>query len=210
MSKEKKKTSSSLSNAKTEVRGAPAKAAKEEPDIGSVEKIRDIIFGNQMRDYDTRFSRLEERLIGEVKDLREETGKRLDSIEQFIKKEIESLSERLDAEQKQRAEKDEALSKDLKENLRSISKTIERLDEKQIKDTRDLRQQLLDQSKNLSNQILDKHKESSIALDQNVQELRADKVNRSALSELLMEMAVRVSDELAEKLNVSMDELKNE
>ena len=72
MSKEKKKASSSLSHAKTEVRSGPAKAAKEEPDIGSVDKIRDIIFGNQMRDYDTRFSRLEERLIGEVKDLREE------------------------------------------------------------------------------------------------------------------------------------------
>lgn len=210
MSKEKKKTSSSLSNAKTVERSSYAKAAKEEPDIGSVDKIRDIIFGNQMRDYEKRFSRLEERLMGEIKDLRVETGKRLDSIEQFIKKEIESLSERLDAEQKQRAEKDEALSKDLKENIGSVSKTIERLDEKQIKDSRDLRQQLLDQSKNLSNQILDKHKESSHALDQNVQELREDKVDRSALSELLMEMAVRMSDELAEKLNVSMDELKNE
>ena len=32
------------------------------PDTGNVDKIRDILFGSQMRDYDRRFSTLEERL----------------------------------------------------------------------------------------------------------------------------------------------------
>ena len=33
---------------------------------GSVDKIRDILFGAQMRDYDRRFTRLEERLLKEA------------------------------------------------------------------------------------------------------------------------------------------------
>ncbi len=32
---------------------------------GNVDKIRDILFGSQMRDYETRFARLEESLLRE-------------------------------------------------------------------------------------------------------------------------------------------------
>ena len=32
------------------------------PDVVGVDKIRDLLFGNQMQDYDRRFSKLEERL----------------------------------------------------------------------------------------------------------------------------------------------------
>ena len=35
---------------------------------GNVDKIRDILFGSQMRDYDSRFSRFEERLLKETID----------------------------------------------------------------------------------------------------------------------------------------------
>ena len=38
----------------------------------SVDKIRDILFGSQMRDYDKRFTRLEERLSQDAITLREE------------------------------------------------------------------------------------------------------------------------------------------
>ena len=40
---------------------------------GNVEKIRDILFGAQMRDYEKRFIRLEERMFKEMKDLRDDT-----------------------------------------------------------------------------------------------------------------------------------------
>ena len=39
---------------------------------GNVDKIRDILFGSQMRDYDKKFARIEERLLKETADLREE------------------------------------------------------------------------------------------------------------------------------------------
>jgi len=35
---------------------------------GNVDKIRDILFGSQMRDYESRFARLEETLIKETLD----------------------------------------------------------------------------------------------------------------------------------------------
>ncbi len=38
---------------------------------GNVDRIRDILFGSQMRDYETRFSRLEETVARETTEIRE-------------------------------------------------------------------------------------------------------------------------------------------
>src|SRR6188508_56549 len=44
---------------------------------GKVDRIRDILFGSQMRDYDSRFQRLEERLTRDAADTRADIQKRL-------------------------------------------------------------------------------------------------------------------------------------
>src|SRR3979409_1479285 len=76
---------------------------------GNIDKIREILFGIQMRDYEKRFARLEERLLKESGDLREEAKKRFDSLELYIKHEMEALTERLTAEQHARTESLEQL-----------------------------------------------------------------------------------------------------
>lgn len=186
------------------------KNAAEASETASVDKIRDILIGNQMRDHERKFGVLEERLLKEMADLRDETSKRIDSIETYIRKEVESLSDRLKAEQDIRSESDQKTSKELHETAKTLSENIEKLDEKQGKDGRDLRQQLLEQSKNLSSEIREKHQESSTKLHQSVQELQGAKVDRFALSELLIEMAVRMSSELSEKLKAEIGDSNNE
>jgi len=52
----------------------------------NVDKIRDILFGSQMRDYDKRFGRLEDRLIKDAESLREEMKKRFETLEAFVQK----------------------------------------------------------------------------------------------------------------------------
>jgi hypothetical protein len=211
VTKAKKKASPSSPKEKSSADSHEGSQLQEYPqtETGSVDKIRDLIFGNQMKDYDKRFAHLEEGLRRQLSELRNATDNRLDSIEAFIKKEIEALSDRLKTEQSMRVESAKELSKEIKDSTRLISKNIEQLEEKQSKDSRDLRQQLLDMSKNLSSEIAKKQNEASRALDRAVKELDEDKVARSTLSELLMELAVRTSNELAEKLNLEADGLKN-
>jgi F0F1-type ATP synthase membrane subunit b/b' len=130
-------------------------------------------------------------------------------MQSYIQKEIDSLSNRLNTEQKLRTESLEKVTNEFKVEAKAISEIIERrLKDQQSQDSRDLRQQLLEQSKSFSNEISKKHEESSAALDRSVQQLRADKVDRSTFSELLMEMAVRMSDELGAKLNLESSDLK--
>jgi len=49
---------------------------------GNVDKIRDILFGSQMRDYETRFARLEETVAKETAEMRETNRRRFDQLVQ--------------------------------------------------------------------------------------------------------------------------------
>ena len=214
MTKAKKKANSSSprhkSSAESSPGSQPQEIAREQTGAQSVDKIREIIFGNQMQDYEKRFARLEDGLEKKLLELSDATRKRLDSIEAFIKKEIEALSDRLKNEQSERDAATKKISKELKDSTQLLSKGIGQLEEKLSKDTRELRQQILDASKELSNDIANKQAEAAQALKRAYNELNEDKVARTTLSELLMELAVRTSNELADKFDLTTDDLKNE
>ena len=59
-------------------------------------------------------------------------------------------------------------------------------------------------------QIRKRHQESAKALKSNVEDLRDEKMDRAALAQMLMEMAVRISDDLTQKLNAEIGEEGND
>jgi hypothetical protein len=160
---------------------------------GNVDKIRDILFGNQMRDYDRKFSNLEDRLLKEVSRAREESGKRLEALENFIKKELETTSDRQKNEESERKSSIKALSNELDKAAKDLDKKLSNLDDQLTASTRDLRQQILDQYQNLSADISSKYHELAEMQEKIASELREDKVDRTALSALLTDLALRIS-----------------
>ena len=71
---------------------------------GNVDKIRDILFGTQMRDYESRFARLEETLIKETVEIRETSRRRFEQLESFIHKEFENVQARFKSERDDRTD----------------------------------------------------------------------------------------------------------
>lgn len=177
---------------------------------GNIEQIRDILFGVQMRDYEERFARLEERMVTQLTDLRDETTKRFGSIEDCIKKEVELLSDRLKTEQNNRAKSIEELSSKLKDTTASFEKKISQLEDVLDKSSRDFHQQILDQSKNLFDEIHQKHEEASRAIAQAAQELRSDKVSRSVLSQLFVNISTHLGNDQAIKPDPKSEKVENE
>jgi hypothetical protein len=100
-----------------------------------------------MRDYDKRFVRLEERLMKESAELREETRQRFDGLESFLKNELAALSDRIKSEARQRDERNDELSRQLQETAKNIERKLGQLDDQTAQAQRELRQQLLEQSK---------------------------------------------------------------
>ena len=162
---------------------------------GNLDKVRDILFGSQMQEYEKRFNRLEERLGNECAILRDDTKKRLDSIETYIKQEIESLAETVKKQQTAQDEALKELAQEQKTQTTSLNQKISQIDEETNRSASNLRQQILEQSKNLDYEIKQKFTEILAVLERETQELRTDKANRSTLSALFAEIAIRLRNE---------------
>src|SRR4051812_25520471 len=137
-------------------KNAPAEAPPA-PEEGNIDKIRDILFGVQMRESDRKFARIEERLVQEINEMREDSRRRLDSLEEYIKGEISSLADRLANEQNGRVDAVKGLTGELKELAHNLDKKTTQINEQTVKSESDLRQQILTQSKNLSDEIQKRH-----------------------------------------------------
>ncbi len=163
--------------------------------VGNLEKVRDILFGAQMRDYDRRFVRLEERMLKEVSDARDDSRRRFAQLEDFIKQEIASLGDRLRSENQQRSQATEDITRELRDTAKNLNQKLHQMDEQAAQSQREIRQQILDQSKNLSEEIRRKYEEMAAALAREARELRVDKADRVALSNLFTELAMRLNNE---------------
>jgi hypothetical protein len=174
----------------------PLPAAAQEPvGAGHVDKIRDILFGTHMREYDSRFSRIEDSFAKESAALRDAVQKRMDSLETFLKKELESLETRLRTEREERSAVDRQSSRDFQELGDSLRKRIGEVEDRAIAGQKDVREHLLTQSQQLRDEIHAKFEEVAALLDRKYNQLHSNKTDRSALASMLTEMALRLNDE---------------
>ena len=164
-------------------------------DAQSIEKVRNILFGAQTRQFEQKFDRLETLLQKEIASLRDETKITFNSLENYIKKELATLTSQIKSERDERTESAEAISKLIADSNKNIESKITKLDEKNIKSQRDLQEQILQQSKELMTEIRAKHEEISASLERSVNRLVEDKTDRLALANLFMEMSMRLKDE---------------
>ncbi len=162
---------------------------------GNVDRIREIIFGTQMRDYEKRFVRLEERLLKDSADLRDDVQRRLEQLESFIRGETETLSERLQGEHKDRSNGIASLTRELRDLSKDYEKKIAQHDEQITKQGRELRQQLIDQAKSFGAELRQKCDDLGIAVERELTSLRAEKTDRAALAALFSEVALRLNNE---------------
>jgi len=162
-------------------------------ETNSLDKVRDILFGNQIREVDKRFARLEERLIAELVNMRDETRKRLDALESYVRQEVDSLTERLKKEQVERDAIVRSLAEEQKNIHSSLENKIAQFDEQTTNRQRELREQILNQSKNLQDDLQQKYEEILALLKRETQELQKDKTDRSKLAALFSELAIRLN-----------------
>ena len=160
-----------------------------------IDKVRDILFGAQFRQYEQKFKHLEDLVQKEIANLRSETTKSAATLETYVKKEQEALSEQVRNEETSRKESVEELSDKLDRAIKNLEKKMGQLSEKVIAGQRDLEEQILQQSKSLMEEIRSQNSQVSSSLDQSVNELRTEKMDRLSFANLLMEVAMRLKDE---------------
>src|ERR1700735_5249711 len=161
----------------------PNATNKENPEGANVDKIRDILFGSQMRDYEKRFVRLED------------TGtKALDTLGSFIRQEVDSLSTRLKSEKSERTEAFKEISREIKDGSKVIEKKLSQLEEQMSDGQGELRANLLEHTKAVSSEIDKLRRDTAAALNREVDVLRDEKTDRAALADLFTEFSLRLKN----------------
>ena len=161
----------------------------------SVDKIRDILFGSQLKNYEARFARLEENLVRETVELKETMRRRFDSLEGFFRSETEALAARLKAEREERTDNFRALDRDLKATHEELIRKLHELDAATAEGQSGLRKELMNESRKLLDEISERHDSLRALLERRSGELRHQKMDRSTLSALLTGIATQIGED---------------
>jgi ElaB/YqjD/DUF883 family membrane-anchored ribosome-binding protein len=187
-----------------------------EGNSSSMEQVRDLLFGAQLKDMEVRMQRQEARFSREINDVNDALRNRLDSLENFMKSEVSSLLARLKDEQQERdgalkseqRERQEALKTEQRERAEAISglgnelkNTAEAFDRKLAKISstldaveRELRQLLLSESGGLNDKIEARYRDALNVLTKTASQIRNDMVYRTALAGIFTDAVVGLNN----------------
>jgi hypothetical protein len=161
----------------------------------SIEQLREIIFGEQLREYERRFARMEARLATDLAEIREEVRARFTALEQHVRNEFESVAVELRATQQSRAVEERRLSEAIIDAAKEAEDRFGALNDLVTRETRDLRAQLREQTKAITDDVQRRHAELLELHERDAAELREGKADRTDLSALFMEVAARLRGE---------------
>ena len=181
-------------------------SSNDNKDVVSMNQVRDLLFGTQLRDIEARFQRQETRFQRDINDAKEALKSRLDSLENFMRSETASMMHRVNTEA---AERDAALKAELKErieafnslagNIASAEQAFERriaaLSNTLDNAEQEIRKLVQAETSSLNNMIDEKYAAALHAISETAAQVRHDMVYRSTLSSMLTAMAVKLSNQ---------------
>jgi DNA repair exonuclease SbcCD ATPase subunit len=159
------------------------------PDGVGVDKIRDLLFGNQMQDYDRRFSKLEERFLQRFKDVEAETARNLSAYDSNSKKQVESLASQLREEKDLRADGDKEIERSLREQTQALEKRLRTISDQVSQLERDFADRLSREVQTLHEEIKRRNEDVHQTLEKMFAELSNVKTDRNLLAGLFVEVA---------------------
>jgi Skp family chaperone for outer membrane proteins len=135
----------------------------------SLEQVREILFGPQHRELARRLARMDTHVTAQGEDLRGETRRRLEALEQHVNKECEALSAALETQQSALLEAQNSAAREARDAVALLEQRVKRLEELNARSQREFRQQLLDQAKSFIDEVRQLRAEIGTALEREIQ-----------------------------------------
>jgi archaellum component FlaC len=154
-----------------------------------VDKIRELLFGNQMQDYDRRFAVMEQRFQQKLRDLEAESARALQSMESSIKKQLESIASQIRQEQDLRADADKELGRGLREQIQALEKHLGKVADQLSSLDREFTERLGHESQTLREDIRHRNEDTRVTIERMFSELSNVKTDRNLLAGLFVEIA---------------------
>jgi Mg2+ and Co2+ transporter CorA len=168
-------------------------------DAPGVDKIRELLFGNQMQDYDRRFSVLEERFQQKLRELEGESARSLGSMESSIKKQLESIAGQVRQEQDLRADADKELGRGLREVIQGLEKRLTQVSDRLASVEREFTDRLGHETQSLRDEIRKRNEDARSTIERMFSELSNVKTDRTLLAGLFVEIARCLNQDMNQK-----------
>lgn len=147
-----------------------------EPSVADVDRIRDIIFGSQMRQYDQHF-------------------KRMASQVDLMGKQVEELRATLDQEQSGRQERTNDLQREVRQLQGELRKALDELRSDLSSRVEQQGANTQGQLRQLTTDVRQQSQELRNEFAASLKDLEAETTNRHNLGDLLIEMGMRLKQE---------------
>lgn len=176
-----------------------ALAGPASPDAPGVDKIRELLFGNQMQDYDRRFSVLEERFLQRLRDVESESSRSMVSLESSLKKQLESIAGQVRQEQELRSEADKELGHGLRELIQGCEKRLGQISDRLASVEREFTERLGQESQSLRDDVRRRNEDTRASIERMFSELSNVKTDRNLLAGLFVEIARCLNQDMTPK-----------
>ncbi len=160
-------------------------------EIENISKIRDILFGNNMNEYEKRFEQLENKLAQSISEGKAATDKRISTLENYIKQEIRQLNDKLNEEEESRIKSDKKIVADLE----SLEESIKKFKQNTSDNFSEVNNQIMELSNNTNDQLASLRKTLQDRLESAQNQLQTNKVERSSLAMMLTDLAYKIAGE---------------
>lgn len=159
----------------------------------SLDQVRDILFGGQMRMVDARLQGLESRMQQEQASIRADFTREIADVNGSLKQGIAQVNEQLATERTKRSEDLKALSADMKELVKNLERRHQALEEAASQADAELRDHLLRQSAAQTADLAKTAERLTRKLDDVATTLQTEKVDISSLAAGLTDLASRLT-----------------
>ena len=169
----------------------PAPSSSQSPE--SLDQVRDILFGGQMRMVDARLQGLEARFHQEQASMRAEFTRELANLDESLKRGVAQLNDQIAGERSKRADDLKALASDMRELGKNLERRHQALEEAASQADAELRDHLVRQSAQQSADLARTAERLSNQLDQVSNKLQSEKLDTSALAGGLTDFVSRLT-----------------
>lgn len=180
---------------KAEVKQSASESPPTISEADNVDTIRDILFGNQMREFDRKFTQLEKNMSSDLDALRRDNINQMDSLKSFIESEISILSSKLANTEQAQIDEMDKLDSTIQKHFKTVEGKISATNDTLDKLSHDSSQKFLKQSQDFATSMSEQMKESRDRMDGHREELSSSKVDKALLSELLNSLALQINND---------------
>jgi DNA repair exonuclease SbcCD ATPase subunit len=165
-------------------------------EVAGVDKIRDLLFGNQMQDYDRRFSMLEERFLQRFREIESETARNIGFLESSAKKQMESFAAELREEKDLRIDADKEIERIERDHNDTIEKRLRSTSEQLTRLEREQAERLTQEVQSLRDELKRRNEDIQHMIEKMFAELSSVKTDRNLLAGLFLEVARCLNQEV--------------